>query len=255
MSPAGHRSLNSQRILVTREADRAASTVLMIEEKGGVAILFPTIETAPPQDSEPLKKAVEGLAGYDWVVASSVTGVDCLPDLSTVSGPRFAAVGLITARAMRDRGAAEVLYPDRQDAGGLCKALIDAGAGEGRVLVLRAEKGRDVLLEGLREQGARVDLVVAYRTACVNHDQSTVMKLLQETPVEAALFMSPSSFICFLSIVGTKDAREYLDGVILAAVGRVTAAAMQNQGFTPDVIPEEPSVAALLDAVAAVNSS
>lgn len=248
-------SLKGRRILVTRERAQATGTLTAIAAMGGVPVLFPTIEIAPPEDPIPLQQALCHLDDYDWIVVTSVNGARVLNGLSGLERHRFAAVGNITASALEAEGAMDVLLPGVQDAEGLARTMVESGAAGSSVLVLRAEKGREVLLDRLSDAGARVELVVAYRTVCSRPGDSRIRELLEGPAVDAALFMSPFSFHCFLDIVGEAASREFLNGPLLAAVGKVTDRAMREKGFESDIVPSEPSVESLLDAVARKLSS
>lgn len=254
--------LDGRRVLITREADRAASVVAAVRARGGTPILFPTIATFPPEDPGSLRAAAGRLEAYDWVAVSSRTGVAALAGaVAEVGGrlevggrPRYAAVGAGTAQALRLAGANPSVVPSRQDADGLLDAMRAAGAAEGHVLVVRAEAGRDVLLDGLRASGARVDFVVAYRTATACPSAAEVAALRAGGPPDAALFMSPSAFRGLVGILGD-GALSWLRGVRCVAIGDITAQAMTHDGRPPDAVSLEPTVEAMLDCVANAPTS
>ena len=249
--------LDGRRVLVTREADRAASLAASVGARGGVPVLFPTITTLPPKDPAPLQAAAARLGDYDWVAVSSRIGVDALAaaarraGVPLVSGgrPRYAAVGSGTAKALQSVGVPGALVPERRDADGMLAAMRAAGAGGAHVLIVRAETGRDVLADGLRADGACVDFVVGYRTETVRRPATEVQALRDGGPLDAALFMSPSSFRGWVENVGD-DALAWLDGVFVVAIGDVTARALEASGRPPDAVAPEPSVEAMLDCVA-----
>ncbi len=253
------------RVLITREADKAAETARLIVARGGIPVVFPTIETAPPPDPGPLDQAVRNLDAWDWVVFPSRTAVAAMvracADLGVTlrrpGRPRFAAVGEGTARALADHGVRDVLVPDpdRQDAEGLAAALIRSGISGANVLIARAEQGREVLASALRDAGASVTEVVAYRTLPRAVPDHEVQALLHGPRPDAALFFSPSAFRAFLEIVGDPAARGFLSGAVLCAIGRTTARAMEDACLPPDAVPGSPSVEAALDAIARLARS
>lgn len=252
--------LDGQVVLVTREADKAAETARVIEERGGIPLVFSAIETVPPEDLGPLYDAVRSLDSYDWVAFPSRTAVAALVracadlgvSLERSGRPRFAAVGEGTARALADHGIRDVVVPaaTRRDAQGLAEVLIRLGVAGARVLIPRAEQGREVLATALREAGASVSEVVAYRTLPRAVPEDEVKALLGGPRPDAALFFSPSAFHGLLNALGADRARAFLSGVILCAIGRTTARAMSDAGLPPDTIAAAPSVEAALDAVA-----
>lgn len=251
--------LDGRRILVTREAEKAAETARAIESRGGVAVSFPCIATFPPVDAGPLRAALAGLSAYDRVVVSSPTGARVLVEgvapgalgPGALGATRLYAVGRATARTLEAAGARDVAVPDRQDGDGLLERLQADGAGAGRTLVLRAEQGREVVVAGLQAVGAAVDAVVAYRTARAVPEPGAVEALLAQPPVDAALFLSPSALEGFLGILGDERARAVLGDALTVAIGRTTASCMLCRGFPPGLVPDRPDLEAVLDAVAA----
>lgn len=248
------------RILVTREADKAAETARRIEERGGIPLLFPTIETVLPEDPGPLRDALVDLGSWDVVAFPSRTSVamvcraraDLGLSLARAGRPRFAAVGEGTARALMDLGVRDILVPDpsRQDGEGLAEVLVRVGVAGARVLIPRAEQGREVLASALRDAGASVTEVVAYRTLPRAVPEAEVRALLDRPRPDAALFFSPSAFSAFLGALGDARARAFLSGAVLCAIGRTTARAMTAAGLPPHTVPPRPSVDAALDAIA-----
>ncbi len=255
--------LAGRRVLVTREAERCVETARRIEARGGIPVLFPTIETVPPEDAAPLRQAARDLECYDWVVMPSRTAVRALArtceemDLSLArrGRPRFAAVGQGSAAALTEHGVLEVLTPDasREDAEGLASVLVRLGVGGARVLLPRAEKGREVLAARLREAGAMVTEVVAYRTLPRDIPEREVGALLAGPRPDAVLFFSPSAFHAFVRALGDERARAFLSGPVLCAIGPTTARAMTEAGLTPQAVAARPSVDEALDAVVRVG--
>jgi uroporphyrinogen III methyltransferase / synthase len=127
---------------------------------------------------------------------------------------------------------------------GLVEAL--AGTPARRVLIARAQEGRDALPDALRERGARVDLLVLYRT---------VAETLDEAAREAALGADVATFTSASSARFFHEAAGTLDGPRRVSIGPATSAALRELGYEPDVEAQDHTpdglVAALLDDVAA----
>ena len=69
-------ALKGKRILVTRARSQALSLVQRIESLGGEVVEFPTIEIRPPESYGPLDRAIKQIASYDWLIFTSVNGVE-----------------------------------------------------------------------------------------------------------------------------------------------------------------------------------
>ena len=95
--------LAGRRIVVTRP--EAKSLVEELEGLGAEVTLVPLIEIRDTEDRGALADAIAGFSSYDWIVFTSVNGVAAVSEgLMGLAGPRVAAVGPITADAIRERG-------------------------------------------------------------------------------------------------------------------------------------------------------
>jgi uroporphyrinogen III methyltransferase/synthase len=156
-----------------------------------------------------------------------------------------AAVGPATAAALGGHGIVPDFVPDEYVGEGLLEGLCLRGVGPGtRILLPRALEAREVLPEGLRERGARVDVVPAYRTVPGAGDP-TALEALKAGEVDAVTFTSSSTVKGFLDLVGETD----LSGVTIAAIGPVTAETARAAGLEVAVEPAEYTVPALVEAL------
>lgn len=164
------RALHGRRIVVTRPKNQSVELVGALESLGAEVVQAPAIEILPADDPAPLDRALARLGDYDWVVFTSANAVEhtCArleaagKDARVFGSNRIAAVGEATAQALLRFGLRADLVPERKDAQGLLEALpLEAGT---RVLMPRAERGRDTFPDGARAAGALVDVVTAYRT-------------------------------------------------------------------------------------------
>ena len=134
------------RILVTRPRARAGALAQSLRSRGHEVAVCPLIETQPLGDD-----AVD-VAGYDWVIVTSVTAARELRRRARGPMPRVAAIGPTTARAM---GGAE-LVPRVATQEGL---LAEFPRPAGRVLFAGAEGARRLIRDELA-----ADFVALYRT-------------------------------------------------------------------------------------------
>ena len=134
-------------------------------------------------------------------------------------------------------------------------AMADSGSlDDSRVLVPRADIGRDVIAEGLRDAGALVTDVVAYRTVLEDAQQDDgpdVYRMLLDDAIDVVTFTSPSAVRNFASIYGKEQTIDLLSRTVVAAIGPVTSEAAIQLGLTITVQPTVSTIAALVDAIAA----
>src|ERR1035437_4783683 len=142
-------------VLVTRPGGESDPLVQALRQRGYRVHAVPTMQT------EPVDFNPQSLVECDWIVLSSARGVESLADLP--AGPRFAAVGRETARALRARGVEPSYVPLRAGGADLGNTLPDV---EGkRIALIRASPAATDLPDRLRERRARAEEVTPYRTA------------------------------------------------------------------------------------------
>lgn len=247
------RPLFGRRIVVTRSRAQAADLLRALAELGAEPIEFPTIRVAAAPDPEPLRSAARSLERYDWVVFTSVNGVDRFwralrevgRDARAFGGARIAAIGPGTARALAARGLQPDRVPQEYVAEGVLEALAPLGPWAGRrVLLPRAAGARDVLPRGLEEMGARVDEVAAYTTEPDRGNVERLREALREGRVDAITFTASSTVRNFVAAVGAE-----LDGAAVAAIGPITARTARELGLPVHIEAEEHTISGLLDAL------
>ena len=214
------RPLHGRRVLVTRPVHQAAEMVRKLEHLGAVVYRLPTLAIREPADFAPLDRALVQLrAGeWDWVVFTSANGVratlgrlDAIGrDLRDLGGVKLAAIGPKTAAALREfRLRADVVPAATYSSEGLVGALRPHVAGQ-RVLLARADRGRELLREELAKI-ATVEQVTVYEQADAVDPGSEVLNHLRRGEIE------------FVSLTSSNDARALLrqfDDTIRGRVGR-----------------------------------
>jgi uroporphyrinogen-III synthase len=254
------RPLAGRRIAITRPPEQAAALAERLEALGARTVPLATIAIAPIEDPSALDAAITNLAGYDWLVFTSVNGVAALAERLAATGrgwgerglARVAAIGPATARALEERGVGVDLTPDEYVAEGILEGLGNV-AGQ-RLLLARADIARRALADGLRLRGAEVDEIAAYRTVIQPAEPEMVRRaLLSAERVDAITFTSSSTargLLQGLEALGL-DPREALRGVALAAIGPITAATLREAGLEPALVAEEYTIPGLTEALVA----
>lgn len=218
-----HRPLSGRSVVVTRARAQASALAARLRELGALVIEAPAIRT------DPLPVELPDPKSFDLVCVTSPNGATRLleevRDARALAGPTIAAIGPGTARALRAGGIEPDIVPERAVAESLVDALADVPVR--RALIARAEEGRDVLLDALRERGAEVVVAPLYRT---------VAEPLADDVRDAALaadyatFTSASSVRSFLDAAGGA-----ISGPRLVSIGPATSAALREAGLEPDV--------------------
>lgn len=155
------------RVLIPRGGSWGDDVARRVAEAGHEPLVLPLVAVEPADDQERLRATIQHLAEgrFDWLVVTSQSTVRVLPRIP--ASVRVAAVGSVTAAALRERGVPVAFIPTRQSAAGL---VDEWPIREGRVLWPHARDARPTIAEGLRHHGMQVSEVVAYRTEPVYAD-------------------------------------------------------------------------------------
>lgn len=231
--------LAGKRIVVTRTRAQSGSLIEKLEALGAEVLLLPTIEIVPPVSYAPLDAALAQLHAYDWLVVTSANAVRVMGERMRLLGVadqlaslKCAAVGPTTGAALQELGLRVMAMPDRYVAEALAVALRGRVQGS-RVLLVRASVARDVVPNALRAEGARVEIVEAYRTVMPEGAAAAVRALFAEEKVpDAVTFMSSSTVTNFCRLLAEAGVA-WQPGWKAISIGAVTTAALRQHGWMP----------------------
>lgn len=247
-----------KRVLVTRARAQAADMSARLRELGADPVVFPTIEIVPATDPEPMNHAVSQLGEFDWVVFTSANGVTAFfsrldesgQDLRALGRAKIAAIGTATAAELRARAVKPDFVPESFIGEEVLAGLLERGVENARVLLPRAETARDVLPDGLREAGAQVDVVPAYRTVTAKPSSSALARI-HNGEIDIVTLTSSSTARNLSAMLDGK--LEILGHAQVACIGPVTAETARQVGFQVDVVAEEYSTPGLIAAIVAAS--
>jgi len=255
--------LQDRTIVVTRARAQSDNFVETLEHYGAKVIVCPTIEICELDNYEQLDEAIEHLYGYDWLIFTSVNGVDHFFRRLEATGHhaheldalKVCAIGDATADQLRDTHVHVDLVPDVFKAEGVFAALERFIGGRSafqtlNLLIPRASVARDFLPKALADAGARVDVVPAYRTKMpADLDRGRFVAMLSGG-ADCLAFTSSSTVRNLGQLFDTDDLSEPLGGVVIACIGDVTATTAAEYGLTVAIQPADFTIPALADAIA-----
>lgn len=248
------------RVLVSRAQQQADALSSALRNLGCQVIEIPFIEIRDPQSYEPLNSALRNLANYDWLILTSVNGVEALfrrmtrkrVDKSALAELKIAAIGPATKKAIEQHGLDVTITPKEYVAESVVAALHGEVKGK-RVLLVRAKVARDVIPHELGRAGAQVDIVEAYETVVPKSSQGLLRAVLSsEKRPHAITFTSSSTVRNFVRLLGLRGARLALkphSGVHTASIGPVTSATLREFGLPVDIEAKEYTIPGLVEAI------
>ena len=260
---ANNKPLAGRTVVITRALAQSDEFVTRLEQFGARVIACPTIEIDEPESYDRLDEAISHLYGYDWLVFTSVNGVDYFLRRFTTSGHevseiddlKVCAIGDATAERLRDAKLHVDVIPHEFKAEGVFEALtrfvggLEALTGL-NFLIPRAAVARDFLPKALEEAGARVDVVAAYRTVLPDRLDSGRISAMLAGGTDCIAFTSSSTVRNLAQLFDTQDLSVVLTGVAVACIGDVTAQTAAEHGLHTDIQPQQFTIPALARAIA-----
>ncbi len=249
------RPLFGRRIMVTRSRAQTSAMAELLAIEGAEPVELPSIRILPVEDDGPLRQAARSLDAYQWIVFSSVNGVEAFwqaldaegLDARALAGVQVSAIGPATADSLAQRGVRADSVPTEYVSESVVESLRGHVQPGDRVLLPRAQEGRQTMVDGLRALGATVDHVVAYRTVASEESRDRAVALLKEGRIDAITFTSSSTVRNLVTLLDGDTS--LLEGPAIACIGPVTAATARELGVTVDIQPNESTIANLVAAI------
>ncbi len=233
--------LQGKTVLVTRARSQASELTKRLLENGAEVFEFPTIEIKPPADPKWMDREIRRIGDYDWVVFTSINGVQSFfdrmrrlgKDARIFSGVRIAAIGEATARALAERGLRSDLVPREFTSLALFESLKNSGEIRGKKFLLaRADIAPPDLRRALENQGGRVTELEAYRTKRSSGDKRELLHRIQGGKIDYVTFTSSSTVDNFFRAVPPVLRKRIRSRFI--SIGPMTSRTLRRHGFRPD---------------------
>jgi uroporphyrinogen-III synthase len=273
-------SLAGLRVLVGRARHQAGVLSTGLRKLGAEVIEIPFIEIRKPPSYQPLDATLKRLEEYDWLIMTSVNGVDALwrraKKLRLGKKPfrhlQIAAIGPATSKAIEKHGLRVSVVPKQYVAESVVESLRNQIRGK-RVLLARARIARDVIPRELRALGAQVDVVDAYQTAVPKSSRSRLRSRLKDPKArpDVITFTSSSMVKNFVALLGENllmenlvgknlnaapsrrprtPASSILEGIRLVSIGPITSSTLRELNLRVDIEAKEYTIPGLIQAVA-----
>ena len=236
--------LNKNLLVITRPQSQAESLALRLIALGHDVCVYPLLDIQPLTDPTPLKDCLNSLTDYAMVAFVSPNAVDAAFAFLSKwpQGVAAAVVGEGSRQALAKHGVndqtAIVLSPidtQRTDSETLLEVLdLPALAGK-KVLIIRAETGRELLADRLRESGITVDQVAAYSRGSPPLDEERRQELSQLLVADCDWIITSSEALRNLKedveqVAGTSGWQQIQRATLIVPHIRIAETA-KNMGF------------------------
>lgn len=246
-------------VVVTRAKKQAQPFINLLEQAGAHVVSFPTIEVVAPDSLKSMDKGINCIKEYDYLVFTSANGVEPFisrmrrlrKDIRSLNGIKIAAIGEMTAHALREYFLYPEIVPETFTSECLAEEFKKEGIRGKHVLLIRSKLANDILPRQLKRMGAKVDEVSAYTVQKADVDTKKIKQLFMNREINLISFTSPSTFNGFVSLMKGESVAKLLKGVKVAAIGPVTKKAITGQGIKVAVTATKHTVPGLVDAILA----
>ncbi len=227
--------LNNRTILLTRPRHQAQQLVDLIEDAGGKAIVFPTLQIIPPDDSSALQKELHRLPDVDIVIFVSANAVDhAMPYWKRTDSPTIVAIGPGTAQALHRHGIPPTLVPKNYSSEGIVNLSVFQAVAHKKILICCGEHSRPYLKDELQKRGAIVSVAICYRRACPSIDAHQ-QTWIQQQPIDFIVSTSKES-LHNLHALFYSSGLPWLTNIPLLVISDAMAAEATALGFRNRII-------------------
>lgn len=252
-----NRPLLGKRIVITRAREQASDLVNHLTDLGAECLEIPTIQVIPPDDFESLDTAIENLSTYDWLIFTSVNGVNTFFDRLFAKGMdvrslhhlQTAVIGPATSERLFNFGIKSDIIPESYRAESVVEAFDKIDTKDKKILLPRAAQARPILPVELSRMGAVVDEIIAYRTKAVYDNADFLLKQLKERKIDIITFTSSSTVKNFHALIPPKDLKSLMENVTIASIGPITADTARVLGFDVHITAELFTIPGLCEAI------
>lgn len=251
--------LAGKRIVLTRTPEQAGILLRALQGSGASVITLPLVEFRDPEDWSPLDAALSRIQSFDWVVFTSQNAVAFLCKRLRQQGldaaslplprPRVAAIGVATGEAVSREGlGGDIRVTNARSSKEFVSQIQEEVRGR-RVLLPQSDIAKEHVAEALREGGADVTTVIAYRTCMPDSLEGAAWEQVRRDGADAFVFASPSAFDNFVKTIGPEQLCVLASRSAFAAIGPTTAEAIRRAGVPVRIEAATPSPRDMIEAL------
>ena len=252
------RPLFGKTIIVTRSRDQASEFSEQLIELGANVLEYPTIHITSPDDFGPLDRELRRLESTDWLIFTSVNGVDAFfnrifelgRDVRDLKGVKICSIGPATTERIKGFHVTIDCQPPKYVAESVVEALKKVEELKGkRFLMPRTDIARSYIPEELEKMGAEVSDIIAYKTVLATDGDNMVLDKLKDGEVDIVTFTSASTVKNFVKIIGENNLSAFKNNVQFASIGPITTESAEEMDIDISIKADEYTIPGLVQAI------
>lgn len=251
-------TLTGVNVAVTHDREQAQDQAEIFQALGAQVYFYPCVEILPFDQDHDLDQSLRAAAAgkYDWLVLNDADTALVVGERMREAGVKaeelrklkVATIGCMTERYTKEFIGLESAFAPEVYSPEYVAEAMKLKLGD-RVLLPQSAMTRMNLAKCLRQTGADVTAINAYRTA-IGKGGDPVPVLLWEGRIDVVTFTFPTAVRYFVKRLefegGTKA---MLDDVCVACIGPITSATVRDYGLRVDVMPRHHTIDGLVGAV------
>ena len=258
------RPLFGKTIAVTRSRLQASQLVRELRVLGADVLETPTIDIKPPENWDELDRAARGVSSYDWIIFTSPNGVrfffermrNAGFDTRKLAAAKIASIGPATSEELQNHGINPDYQPLKYVSESIFQGLKDIENLDGKkILMPRSELARENLADFLRDNGALVDDIPAYRNVPADFDVDSFKSLIADGKVDAITFTSSSTVDFFVERMSGEFINRNIRNINAASIGPITSETLKTHGIQPVIEADEFTIPGLVKKILEYYSS
>lgn len=245
----------SRTVLLTRPEHQQEPLRSLFVDAGAVVLTQATIAIRAPQSWEHVDEVLRRLQTFDWIVFASRNGVDffCERFLTLFekkfqkSDQRICAIGPATASALLQRGIGVDRISEQHNAEGIVEVLSGEAAQGKRILLIRADRGRDVMrreLSAVHPDSDGVEQIAVYESVDLKEPDAKILDRMHNGEIDWTTCTSSAIAVSLSRMFGAALYRTKI-----ASISPITSRTLFELGYEITVESETATTIALFDAV------
>jgi uroporphyrinogen III methyltransferase/synthase len=239
--------LFSKTIAITRAAKQSRKFGEILVEKGARVLYIPTIEITAIEPNKRLQKAIHNISNYYALIFTSVNSVSIFfnnlmeagKDTRALRDIKIIPIGQATATLLEMKGITADFMPRSYSSEGIVEIVKELKIKGNKFLLPRAEGGRDVLAEFIKERGGICDIIPIYKTTIPKKGVA-----FTEKP-HIVTFTSSSTVDNFVALYGKK----ILKKTLIASIGPVTSESLRKHNIPIHIEAAQYDIPGLIKAI------
>jgi uroporphyrinogen III methyltransferase/synthase len=233
------RPLFGRRVLVARPRQQAQDLVLRLIDLGAAPLVLPAVEIREPTDWSAVDDAIARLEQFQWLVFTSANGVRSFlgrlrhlgRDWRALGHVRIAAIGPKTAEALREQYLEPDIVPARFQSEYLAASLKEKIKPGERVLLARADRGRELLRDELAGY-TDVEQIAVYSQVDAVAADNDVLDSFRRGEIDYVLLTSSNIARALVAMLDTTCRAHLASGrTKLVSISPVTSATIRELGL------------------------